>query len=184
MWGALAGLAGSAISAGVNYKIAMRQMDFQERMSNTAYQRQMEDMRKAGLNPLFAGKMGGSTTPPGSAIPMGDLGATLGSAGQKFQQAATARQQQRLLKAQTDKSKSENFLLQQQFPEAITKGNIWRIPEKATSAGRKYIEGGQNPVERTWPGMYKKFFPDTKPKKHKRKDLGKGTDIFGDYDYR
>jgi len=43
-----------------------KQMAFQEEMSNTSYQRGMEDMRKAGLNPILAGKMGGASTPTGS----------------------------------------------------------------------------------------------------------------------
>lgn len=45
---------------------AAKQMAFQERMSNTAYQRTMDDMRKAGLNPILAAKVGGATTPSGS----------------------------------------------------------------------------------------------------------------------
>jgi len=43
-----------------------RQMAFQREMSNTSYQRGMEDMKKAGLNPILAGKVGGASTPTGS----------------------------------------------------------------------------------------------------------------------
>tara|TARA_B110000483_G_C17984348_1_gene460998 strand:+ start:206 stop:790 length:585 start_codon:yes stop_codon:yes gene_type:complete len=44
-----------------------KQMAFQERMSNTAYQRGMQDMQKSGLNPILAGKMGGATSPAGAS---------------------------------------------------------------------------------------------------------------------
>lgn len=43
-----------------------KQMDFQERMSNTSYQRGMSDMKKAGLNPMLAFLKGGASTPNGS----------------------------------------------------------------------------------------------------------------------
>ncbi|AGT39939.1 minor capsid protein [Marine gokushovirus] len=43
-----------------------RQMAFQRDMSDTSYQRGMADMKKAGLNPILAGKMGGASTPTGS----------------------------------------------------------------------------------------------------------------------
>lgn len=45
---------------------ADRQMQFQEDMSNTAYQRAVKDMRKAGINPILAASRGGASTPGGA----------------------------------------------------------------------------------------------------------------------
>jgi hypothetical protein len=47
-------------------KASAKQMAFQRDMSDTSYQRGMADMKKAGLNPILAGKFGGASTPTGS----------------------------------------------------------------------------------------------------------------------
>lgn len=99
----LGDLLGSELDYRRNKKMASRQMAFQERMSNTAYQRAMADMRSAGINPIMVAKLGGASTPTGASMPSSGL-SNLGS--KAIQSMATAKQMQ-LTDAQVHNTNSQ-----------------------------------------------------------------------------
>lgn len=72
-------LAGQAIQNKWSAQQAAKQMQFQERMSSTAHQREVGDLRAAGLNPMLSVNAGASS--PGGAMATGESPVVAGVSG-------------------------------------------------------------------------------------------------------
>jgi len=79
-------------------EMSSAQMAFQREMSNTAHQRQVADLKAAGINPMLSAKLGGASTPMGSQAILQD---TISPAVQQFNQTRLASAQEAQYEAQT-----------------------------------------------------------------------------------
>lgn len=96
---------------------AWLQMQFQEYMSNTSYQRAVKDLEKAGLNPMLAYMRGGATTPAGAQAPIESETKGAASSALAAYQAQNLKVQNDLLRAQIHKTSAETA-------ESVSRTNV------------------------------------------------------------
>lgn len=105
--GALLGMEGQKDANEKNLQLGREQMAFQERMSSTAHQRQVEDLRKAGLNPILSSNSGASS-PAGAAPTMQNTMEGFGAAAGEINKNMIDRDRVKLEKVQTDLNIAKN----------------------------------------------------------------------------
>lgn len=121
--GGLFDVLGQSSANKANWKIAKAQMDFQERMSNTAWQRAVKDMQAAGINPMLAVSQGPASSPAGASARMESV--TGGRMGDRAVQALSTAAQVENVAAQTRLTNQQTRAL-----KTDTDIKVYGIPEE------------------------------------------------------
>lgn len=126
MWQAIGAIGGSLLSGifgssgakkqnAAQIQSAREQMDFQERMSNTAHQREVKDLEAAGLNPILSAKLGGASSPGGAQANITNEMAPMANAAQSL---ADKSYNWKVQTAQVDNMRLQNDLIKEQINAA------------------------------------------------------------------
>ena len=119
MWPAIIGAAVTGYGAyranKENKASTARQMAFQERMSNTAHQRQMSDLKASGINPMLSARLGGASSPAGASYQASNIGA---AAVEGYGKVSSAKQAQ----AQTQRTQVDTKIRQRDLDYLVKEG--------------------------------------------------------------
>lgn len=108
-------------------KEAQKNREFQLAMSSTAHQREVEDLRKAGLNPILSGTGGmGASTPAGATASLPDLGSAVGQSSAKALDSMLMKEQIRLTEEQREKVAQEGLTEVERTKQEAIVGEVMR----------------------------------------------------------
>jgi len=137
--GAIGSFFGASSSAKQAKKLAREQMAFQERMSNTAYQRSADDLEAAGLNRILA--LGSpASSPAGAMAPVPNYGDALTAGAKTAAESMTQRVQRQNIQAQTSQASSAAGVNKARENQIKSQTVIQDAIAKAVSTGQSGIE--------------------------------------------
>lgn len=119
---------------------------FSERMSSTSWQRGVQDMRKAGINPMLSFSQGGASSPIGQAAQVPDYGRMVGGSAASFGMSPLQTAQKRSLDAATLAAlgKTPNTAATRDLDKARTKAAIQQVRNMQAEEYSNQISNARN----------------------------------------